>query len=190
MGRSRRGLLIAPAAVVLLAAGCGDAAPAAAPPIASTSVSTTAPAGAMAGFLTAAATQDNSRVTAWLATTADAFDLSEIVKVYSNFGNQTAGGLFWEVTGVHVTRVDSVDATHAEVALNSDIVWCLGRAANDPAAACSAVAGLAGKPHTYAAVAVDGSWKVDIDINASSQLDHNPEASPTASAPTPTPSPT
>ena len=184
------GGLVALGAVALLAAGCGTSAPPAATPTAQPAVSTTAPAGAMAGFLTAAAAQDNTRVTAWLATTVDAYDLSEIVKVYSNFGNQTAGGLFWEVAALHVTTANSIDATHAEVTLNGDIVWCLGRAANDPAATCSAVNGVLGKPHTYAAVAVDGRWKVDVDINASSQLDQNPQASPTATAPTPTPGPT
>ena len=33
----------------------------------------------------------------------------------------------------------------------------------------------------------DGDWKADIDINASSGLDHNPQASPTPSVPTSSP---
>jgi hypothetical protein len=71
------------------------------------------------------------------------------------------------------------------VVLSGDIVWCLGKAADDPAATCSVVSPLPGEAHTYAAVKVNGRWKVDIDINASSGLDHNPQASGTAAAPTP-----
>ena len=41
---------------------------------------------------------------------------------------------------------------------------------------------VSGHPHTYAAVQVDGRWKADVDVNASSGLDHNPQASPTAGA--------
>jgi hypothetical protein len=51
-------------------------------------------------------------------------DLSELLKVYADFG--TAGGLFWEVAGVHVVGVTAVDATHADVALSGPVVWCLG----------------------------------------------------------------
>jgi hypothetical protein len=67
------------------------------------------------------------------------------------------------------------------------VVWCLGRAPDDPAATCNLVTGVSAVQHTYAAVSVDGTWKADIDINASSSLDHNPQASPRSTPPTPSP---
>jgi hypothetical protein len=182
----RRGAALA----VLVAAlsGCGSTSPQA---TATTSPGPTASTrdagGAMAGFLAAAAQQDNAQVPLWLATTTDTADLTEVLTVYSSFGLDTPGGLFWAVRGVDVASVNGTDATHADVTLTGDIVWCLGKAANDPTATCSAVNGVPGHPHTYAAVSVDGRWRVDVDINASSQLDQNPQASPTGGAPTATP---
>ncbi len=139
----------------------------------------------MAGFLAAARNQDNTQIPVWLATNTDTTDLAELVRVYSDFG--TSGGIFWEVGGLKVTAVSTVDATHADVTLSGAIVWCIGKAPNDPAATCSVVTPVPGKPQTYAAVSVDGRWKADIDINASSGLDHNPQGSPAGSVPTPTP---
>jgi hypothetical protein len=176
-------------ATALALAGCGDAptAPSTPSPTGSSS-SVASPEGALAGFLAAASNQDNAQLPAWLATTTDTNDLAELLRVYSDFGS--AGGVFWEVAGVHVTGVSGGGGSRASVTLSGDIVWCLGKAANDPAATCSAVTPVPGMPHTYAAVQMDGKWKADIDINASSGLDHNPQSSPTASAPTATPSPT
>ena len=176
-------------AVALVLSGCGDTvAPVATPSPTAATPSVATPGGALAGFLAAARNQDNSQVPAWLATSTDSTDLAELLRVYSDFG--TSGGVFWEVKGVSVTGVASTGAGRANVTLSGDIVWCLGKAANDPAAACSSVTPVSGMPHTYVAVQVDGDWKADIDINASSGLDHNPQASPTASAPTATPAPT
>lgn len=190
MGASRGGA----AAMVAIAAafalgGCGDtvAPMATASPTAATPSDAT-PGGALAGFLAAARNQDNSQVPVWLATTTDTTDLTELLSVYSDFGS--SGGVFWEVTGVSVAGVAGTGAGRANVTLSGDIIWCLGKAANDPAATCSAITPVSGMPHTYAALQVDGRWKADIDINASSGLDHNPEASPTATAPTATPGPT
>jgi hypothetical protein len=146
------------------------------------------PSGAMAGFLAAASLQDNGQVPAWLATSADTNDLAEVVSVYNQFGNGIASGLFWAVGGLHVVSASQSDATHAQVTLNGPVVWCLGRTASDPTAACSAVNGVPGLAHTYAALSVNGRWKVDIDINASTQLDQNPQATPSGRATTPTPS--
>jgi hypothetical protein len=169
--------------------GCGDSTgPAAAVTgSAGPTASITNAAGAMAGFLAAAAAQDNSQVPLWLATTTDTTDLNEVLTVYNSFGAAAHSGLYWAVRGVAVAAVSGVDATHANVTVSGDIVWCLGSAANDPTATCAAVNGVAGHPHTYAAVSMDGRWKVDVDINASSQLDQNPQASPTAGAPTASP---
>jgi hypothetical protein len=141
----------------------------------------------MAGFLAAAAEQDNTQVPLWLATTTDTTDLSEVLNVYSGFGSDPHVGLFWAVHALGVTAVRGVDATHANVTLNGDIVWCLGKAPNDPTATCAAVNGVPGRTHTYATLAAEGRWKVDVDIKASSQLDQNPQASPTGGAPTSTP---
>ncbi len=168
-------------------ASCGGGATAvmsSAAPSASTA-STANPGGALTGFLNAASRQDDGRVLSWLATPTDSTDLNELLKVYSDFG--TSGGFFWEVDGVSATGARTIDATHADVALSGPIVWCLGTAPNDPAATCSAVNGVAGTQSTYAAVSVGGEWRADVDISASSGLDHNPRASPTATAPTPTP---
>lgn len=177
--------------VVLVAmvavAGCGGGltavtpTPSPPPPTASTRN----PGGAVAGFLHAAALQDNSQVLRWLATTTDSTNLDELLTVYSGFGG--GNGFFWQVNGVTPTGARNLDATHAEVALTGPIVWCLGAGLNDPAATCSAVNGVAGLQNTYAAVAVAGEWKADVDVNASSGLDHNPRASPTATVPTPVP---
>lgn len=178
----RRGFEVTALAAVL--GGCGSATP---PPRSATTpagptASTSDAAGAMAGFLKAAAAQDNTQVPLWLATTTDTTDLDEVLTVYGSFAADSLAGLFWAVRGLAVTAVRAVDATHADITLNGDIVWCLGRAANDPAATCSAVNGVAASRHTYAAQSVDGRWKVDVDIDASSQLDQNPQASPTAPA--------
>lgn len=191
MGRTRR--FAAPAVAITLAlavAGCGDTvAPTNTPPTpTATTPSLASPGGALTGFLAAARNEDNSQIPVWLATSTDASDLAELLRVYSDFGS--SGGLFWEVARVTVTGVANVSAGRADVTLSGDIVWCIGKAANDPTATCSAVTSVSGMPHTYAALQVDGHWKADIDINASSGLDHNPQASPTAGAPTATPSPT
>ncbi len=173
-------------AVALVLSGCGDtAAPVATPSPTAATPSVATPGGALAGFLAAARNQDNSQVPAWLATSMDTTDLTELLRVYSDFG--TSGGVFWEVTGVSVTGVVNTGAGRANVILSGDIVWCLGKAANDPAATCSAVTPVSGMPHTYVALQVNGEWKADIDINASSGLDHNPQASPTPSVPTSSP---
>ena len=55
--------------------------------------------------------------------------------------------------GVTVVSVSTVGAGRADVTLSGDIVWCLGKSANDPAATCSAVNPVSGHPHTYAAAA-------------------------------------
>lgn len=176
-------------AMAVAAAGCGgNATTTPASTLAATTPSVSSPGGAVAGFLAAARNQDNSQIPVWLATTADATDLAELLRVYSDFGG--AGGIFWEVAGVTVTDVSNASAAHDDVTLSGDIVWCIGKAANDPAATCSDVTPVTGIAHTYVATEVNGQWKADIDINASSGIDHNPEASPTAGAPTPTPSPT
>jgi hypothetical protein len=180
------------ALVVALASGsatsaCGDAARVASPtPTAVVSTpSTNGPSSALTGFLDAARAQDNTRVPAWLATSTDATSLADLLSVYSDYAAGT--GIFWAVRGVRVTRVNTVDATHADVMLSGPVVWCLGRAPDDPAATCNLVTGVSGTQDTYAAVSVDGAWKADIDINASSSLDHNPQASPTSSAATSSP---
>lgn len=174
---------------ITLLAGCSSA----------TATTTTAPAllptasapssgaaRAMSGFLTAAAADDNSRIPSWLATSEDTADLAEVVSVYGTFATEAHAGLFWEVRGLRVVGVSAVDANDADVALNGDVVWCLGTGADDPTASCEAVNGVAGRPHTYRAVAAAGSWRVDIDIHASSQLEGNPLASPAPGSPAPT----
>ena len=138
------------------------------------------PSGAMTGFLRAASLQDNGQVPAWLATSTDTANLAELLMVYSQFGNGTGSALFWAVKGLHVTGAIQADPTHAQVTLNGPVVWCLGATPTDPTATCSAVNGVSGATDTYAVVSVDGRWKVDIDINASTQLDQNPLASPGA----------
>jgi hypothetical protein len=147
--------------------------------------STASPSGAMWGFLGAAAAQANDKVTSWLATPADSTDLAALLRVYGNFGSGGQGGLYWAVAGVRVLSVTAVDATHADVLLTSDIVYCLGRAANDPAATCAAVQGAGGAGHAYTAILADSAWRVDVDVDSSTQLDHNPQASPVASTPAP-----
>jgi hypothetical protein len=186
MGTPRRcAAAVAAMAAALLAGGCGDtAAPIATQRPTAAGSSEASPGGALAGFLAAARDQDNSQVPQWLATTTDATDLAELLRVYADFGS---GGIFWDVDGVRVAAVDVSGAGRADVTLTGDIAWCIGKAVNDPAATCSVVTPVSAMPHTYVAVQVDGRWKADIDINASSGLDHNPEASPTASAPSPTP---
>ncbi len=181
--RRRAPALVAMTAALLTAA-CGDTpAPIATPRPTVAGPSQASAGGALAGFLAAARDQDNSQVGQWLSSTADVTDLAELLRVYSDFGT---GGIFWDVDGVRVAAVAIRGAGRADVTLTGDIAWCIGKAANDPSAACSVVTPVRGMRHTYAAVQVDGRWKADIDINASSGLDHNPEASPTASAPTPT----
>ena len=179
------------ALVVGLLAACGANGPTAPSPssipVAATP-STDSPGGALAGFLAAARDEDESQVGLWLATPAEANDLDELVHVYSGFGS--SGGVFWIVQGVAVTGVSATGGGRARVTLSGEIAWCLGKAPNDPAAACSVVNPVAGTAHTYMAVQVDGKWKADIDINASSGLDHNPQASPTAGAPTSSPTST
>jgi hypothetical protein len=178
--------VVALSAVAL--ARCGEAA---APPPATPSPpptpSTATAAGAMSGFLDAARSQDNARVATWLATPAEVLALDELVTVYSSFGSAGSGGPFWDVAKLSITGVTLGAAGHADVILSGDIVWCLGRAQGDPTAVCSALNGRPSAAHSYPVVQVDGRWKVDLDINSSSQLDHNPEASPTAGTPTSTP---
>jgi hypothetical protein len=192
MRTSRRCFAVSAAVVmVVLATACGDntGGPSTATPSpAAATPSVASPGGALAGFLTAARNQDNTQVPAWLASSTDTTDLTELLRVYASFG--TSGGVFWVVSRLGVTAVAGTGAGRANVTLNGDIVWCLGKAANDPAATCSVVNSVSGHPHTYAAVQVDGRWKADIDVNASSGLDHNPAASPTAGAPTATPAAT
>ena len=167
-----------PAVVAL--SGCGSAGglPTPVPSSSSSAPSTDSATGAMLGFLAAAADQDNGQVPAWLATSSERDSLAELLNVYSQFGSGTNSRLFWAVANLHVDSSTSTDSTHANVALNGPIVWCLGKSPGDSSATCAAVNGVAGMPHTYAAQSVDGRWKVDIDINASSQLDQNPQASP------------
>jgi hypothetical protein len=186
MATSRLAVAAIVVTLALGACGGGGLAPVtpSASPLAPTA-STGNPSGALAGFLHAAAQQDDGQVLSWLATAGDAADLNQILKVYSDFG--TSGGFFWEVEGLTATGERNLDPTHAEVALSGPIVWCLGAAPNDPTATCSAVNGVPGRQHTYSAISVAGEWKADVDVNASSGLDHNPRASPTATAPTPTP---
>lgn len=175
--------------VGVVLAGCGGAPVASPTPTPSVATpSTSSAGGAVAGFLAAAGAQDNSRVPGWLATSTDSAHLNELLRVYSDFG--TTGRLFWDVAGVRVTGVTTVDASHADVALSGAVVWCLGTAPNDPAATCSRVTGASGRLHTYAAIEVDGRWKADIDINASSSLGHNPQAAPRTAGPPAPPSPT
>lgn len=182
-----RARIAASLAVAGVLGGCGGARavtptprPTAAPP------STAAVVAALDGFLAAAASQDESAVQGYLATATDRADLTEILRVYAGFGSGS-GGFYWETAGIRVTGADRVDATHATVSLSGPIVWCLGQGPSDPTATCSAVDGLAPAPNTYAAVSVAGGWKADVDVNASTGLDHNPHASPTPSVPTPTP---
>jgi hypothetical protein len=167
----------------VIVAGCG-AAPTASPKptTAVATPSSGSPGGAVAGFLAAARAQDNTRVQAWLATATDITNLSELLRVYSDFGD--GRGLFWDVAGVRVTGVTIIDTGHADVALSGAVVWCVGKAVNDPAATCNLVTAVAAMRHTYAAIAVDGRWRVDIDVDASSSLDRHPPASPTSSAST------
>jgi hypothetical protein len=167
--------------------GCGDAARVASPTptVVASTPSTNSPSSALSGFLDAARTQDNTLVPAWLATSTDATSLADLLSVYSGYAAGT--GLFWAVTGVRVTRVITVDATHADVMLSGPVVWCFGRAPDDPAATCNVVSGVSGAMDTYSAVSVDGTWKADIDINASSSLDHNPQASPGSAGATSSP---
>jgi hypothetical protein len=169
------------------ASGCGDAVPVASPaptPVVSTR-STNGPSSALTGFLDAARAQDDTRVPAWLATSTDATSLADLLSVYGGYAAGT--GIFWAVAGVRVTRVITLDALHADVMLSGPVVWCLGRAPDDPAASCNLVTGVSGTQDTYAAVSVDGTWKADIDVNASSSLDHNPQASPASTAATSSP---
>jgi hypothetical protein len=121
-----------------------------------------------------------------LSTSASVTSLADLLNVYSGYAAGT--GIFWAVTGVRVTGAMTVDATHADVMLSGPVVWCLGRAPDDPAATCNLVTGVSGAQDTYAAVFVDGAWKTDININASTSLDHNPQASAasTAAASSPT----
>ncbi|MGH7722881.1 MAG: hypothetical protein ACRENL_08655 [Candidatus Dormibacteria bacterium] len=187
MGTSRWGAAVAVAAAGVVLAGCGETTPLSAPTPTSivATPSTASAAGALAGFLAAADAQDNTQVPVWLATTTDSTDLTELLRVYADFAS--GGGLFWEVAGIRVTATAARDATHADVTLSGPVVWCAGTAANDPAATCSQISGVSGHQDTYLAVEVDGQWKADIDVNASTGLDHNPQASPTAGAPTPSP---
>jgi hypothetical protein len=186
MGSWHRGTALLAGLVVAGLAGCGGSAPGSpAPTQVATTPSTGTAGGALAGFLAAAAAEDNTQVPVWLATPADSTDLGELLRVYADFG--TAGGLFWEVAGVRVIGVSAVDATHADVALSGPVVWCVGTTPGDPAATCSQVTSVPARPDTYLAINVDGEWKADIDVNASDSLDHNPQASPTAGARTPTP---
>jgi hypothetical protein len=189
MGTSRRcAAVMSAVSAAVLATACGDSAvspatsapsqPAATPSVAS-------PGGALAGFLAAARNQDSSQVPVWLASTTDTTDLNELLRVYSSFGN--SGGFFWEVSHLRVIAVAGTGTGRANVTLSGDIVWCLGKAPNDPSATCSVVNAVSGLRHTYAALQVDGGWKADIDVNSSSGLDHNPETSPTAGAATATP---
>jgi hypothetical protein len=187
MGRSRFR-----AALVVVVSGCATSGCASAARVASptptvvlSTPSTNGPSSALTGFLDAARAQDNTRVPVWLATSTDATSLADLLSVYGGYAAGT--GIFWAVTGVRVTRVITVDATHADVILSGPVVWCVGRAPDDPAATCNLVTGVSGAQDTYTAVSVDGTWKADIDINASSSLDHNPQASPASTAATSSP---
>jgi hypothetical protein len=188
MGRWRFRVALALVSVSACAtSGCGDAVRVASPrpTVVVSTPSTNGPSSALTGFLDAARAQDNTRVQVWLATSTDATSLADLLSVYGGYAAGT--GIFWAVTGVRVTRVTTVDATHADVMLSGPVVWCVGRAPDDPAATCNLVTGVAGAQDTYAAVSVDGTWKADIDINTSSGLDHNPQASPTSTVATSSP---
>ena len=181
---------IAAVTAPVLVAACGDNTVAsihASPTPVTATPSVASPGGALAGFLAAAHNQDNSQVPLWLATTADTDDLNELRRVYSTFGTS---GVYWVVSGLTVTGVAGAGAGRANVTLSGDIVWCLGKAGNDPTATCSVINPVSGRSHTYAALQVDGSWKADIDVNASSGLDHNPGASRTGGTLTATPTAT
>jgi hypothetical protein len=142
--------------------------------------STTSAGGAMAGFLAAASASTSGGVSRWLATSTDSTDLADLISVYGGFGNGES--LFWEVSGLRVTAVTAVDTTHADVTLNGPVVWCGGAARADPSATCSEVNSVSGLRNTYAALRVGGTWKADIDVDASSSLSGNPGAPKTPAA--------
>lgn len=183
---SRVGVVAALTALALVACAPGSPAPSSIPqPVRATgaaSPSTTSPAGAMAGFLAAAGT-GGAGVSQWLATPTDVADLADLVSVYGGFGNGES--LFWEITGLRVTAVTTVDATHADVMLSGPVVWCGGAARTDPAATCSVVNSVSGLRDTYVAARAGGGWKADIDVDASSALTGNPAAPRTPAAATP-----
>ena len=185
---SRRRLTAVMASIAAGAlSGCTSAAPLATlgtPVAAAVTPSTATAAGALAGFLAAAGTGGRG-VSQWLATSTDVADLADLVSVYGGFGNGES--LFWEVTGLRVRAVTAVDATHADVTLNGPVVWCGGAARSDPAATCSMVNSVPGLRDTYRVERVGGRWKADIDVDASSSLNGNPEAPTTQPAPSPSP---
>jgi hypothetical protein len=184
MATSRWRAAVAAGMAGVIMAGCG-AAPTASPKPTAAGVTPASgsPGAAVAGFLAAAGAQDNTRVQAWLATAADITNLTELLRVYSDFGD--GRGLFWDVAGMRVTGVTIIDTGHADVELSGAVVWCVGRAIHDPAATCNLVTGVvAAMRHTYSAIAVGGRWRVDIDVDSSSGVDRSPLASPTGSAPT------
>ena len=185
--RLRRLTAVVATLAAVTVAGCGSAVPSPSPSRAAGAVtaSTASAGGAMAGFLAAASATDSRGVSRWLATSTDSTDLADLISVYGGFGN--GDSLFWEVSGLRVTVVTAVDTTHADVTLNGPVVWCGGAARADPSATCSDVNSVSGLPNTYVALRVGGSWKADIDVDASSRLSGNPGAPKTPEAPSASP---
>jgi hypothetical protein len=179
--RLRRRAAVMATLAAAAAAGCATPVALPSPSRAARAVtqSTTSAGAAMAGFL-AAASADSGGVSRWLATSTDRTDLADLISVYGGFG--TGESLFWEVSGLRVTAVTAVDTTHADVTLNGPVVWCGGVARADPSATCSEVNSVSGRRHTYVALRVGGTWKADIDVDASSSLGGNPAAPKTPAA--------
>jgi hypothetical protein len=185
--RLRRLTAVVATLAAVAVAGCGSAVPSPSPSRAAGAVtpSTGSAGGAMAGFLAAARARDSRGVSQWLATSIDSTDLADLTTVYGGFGNGES--LFWEVSGLRVTAVTVVDATHADVTLNGPVVWCGGAARADPSATCSEVTSVSGLRNTYIALRVGGTWKADIDVDASSSLSGNPGVPKTPAAPSASP---
>jgi hypothetical protein len=182
----RRTAVVATLAAVAVA-GCGSAVPSPSPSRAAGVVtpSSESAGGAMAGFLASASARDSRGVSQWLATSIDSTDLADLTSVYGGFGSGES--LFWEVSDLRVTAVTAVDTTHADVTLNGPVVWCGGAARADPSATCSEVNSVPGLRNTYVALRVGGTWKADIDVDASSSLSGNPGVPKTPAAPSASP---
>ena len=84
-----------------------------------------------------------------------------------------------------------LDGTYSElfsdVTLDGPVVWCGGAARADPSATCSEVTSVSGLRNTYIALRVGGTWKADIDVDASSSLSGNPGVPKTPAAPSASP---
>lgn len=146
-------------------AGCGAGSATATP---TTQVATySSPAGAAAGFLTAAATGTGA---AWIAPGNDSKHLAEIGQMELALGIRAP--LFWELSDTHVVSVHQLDDSHATVTLSKQLVWCLGAGPSDPTATCTAPSGIG--PNMYSAVRIGGKWYMDIDIDKGVGLRANP----------------